>query len=55
MGYEGPVINYGEGGGLKNGRGAVKFYPYTKKGARKSFSHAEGGHNTFSDRFNTGA
>ena len=38
--------NYGEGGGLQNGRGGghVKFYPYEKGGGGgKSFSHAEGG------------
>ena len=34
---EGPVINYGDGGG-------GKFYPY-KKGDGKGFSHAKGGHN----------
>ena len=45
VGYEGPVINYGEsgGGGLQNGMGGIKFYPYTKKGGRHSLSHAEGG------------
>ena len=41
--------NYGEGG-YKTGGGDVKFYPY-EKGGRKSFSHAEGGHNKFWDSF----
>ena len=42
-GSKGLVINYGERGGLQNGRGGhVKFCPYTKGGG-KSFSHAEGG------------
>ena len=32
--YKGLVTNYGEGGGLQNGRvgGQVKFYPYERKG-----------------------
>ena len=34
---KGLVTNYGEGGGLQNGRGGhVKFYPY-EKGGRKKF------------------
>ena len=33
---KGLVTNYGEGGGLQNGRGGhVKFYPYEKGGAEK--------------------
>ena len=28
--HKGLVTNYGEGGGLKNGRGGGKFYPYEK-------------------------
>ena len=36
---KGLVTNYGEGGGLQNGRGGhVKFYPYKKGGGgRKKF------------------
>ena len=34
---KGVVTNYGEGGGVQNGRGGhVKFYPY-EKGGRKKF------------------
>ena len=35
---KGLVTNYGEGGGVQNGRGGghVKFYPY-KKGGQKKF------------------
>ena len=43
---KGLVTNYGEGGGLQNGRGGghVKFYPYEKGGGGgKSLSHAQGG------------
>ena len=42
---KGVVTNYGEGGGLQNGRGGhMKFYPYEKGGGGgKSFSHPEGG------------
>ena len=34
---QGLVTNYGEGGGLQNGRGGghVKFYPYEKGGQKK--------------------
>ena len=43
--WEGLVTNYGEGGGLQNGRGGehVKFYPYGKEGGGESISHIEGG------------
>ena len=36
-------------GGLQNGGGHMKFYPYEKGGGGggKSVSHAEGGHKTF--------
>ena len=37
------VINNREGGGYKMAGGQVKFYPYKKRGRKKSFSHAEGG------------
>ena len=44
---KGLVTNYGEGGGLQNGRGGghLKFYPYEKGGGGggKSFSHSKGG------------
>ena len=34
--YKGLVTNYGEGGGLQNGRGGhVKFYPYEKGGGEQ--------------------
>ena len=41
---KGLVTNYGEGGGLQNGRGGgTEVLPLRKGGGRKSFSHAEGG------------
>ena len=42
---KGLVTNYGEGGGLQNGRGggASEVLPLRKGGGGKSFSHAEGG------------
>ena len=58
LGAYGLVANYREGGGVQNGRGGhVKFYPYEKGGGggKKSFSHAEGGHNKFRGSFNIGA
>ena len=45
---KGLVTNYGEGGGLQNGRwwgggGHMKFYPYELRGGGgENFSHAEG-------------
>ena len=35
----------------RKGGGDVKFYPYEKVAATKSFSHAEGGHNKFWGNF----
>ena len=41
---KGLVTNYGEGGGLQNGRGGAReVLPLRKGGGGKSFSHAEGG------------
>ena len=45
--YKGVITNYGEGGGLQDGRGGggqVKFYTYKKGGrvGRTRFSHDEG-------------
>ena len=39
---KGLVTNYGEGGGLQNGRGGASFTP-KKRGGGKSFSHTKGG------------
>ena len=41
---KGLVTNYGEGGGLQNGRrGACEVLPLQKGGGGKRFSHVEGG------------
>ena len=42
---KGLVMNYGEGGGLQNGRGHVKFFPYEKggRGAEKVLAMLERG------------
>ena len=39
---KGLVTNYGEGGGLQNGKGGAREV-FAKRGHGKSFSHAEGG------------
>ena len=43
MAFNGLVTNYGQGGGLQNGRGHVKFYPYEKGGAEKVLAMLKGG------------
>ena len=50
---KGLVTNYGEGGGLQNGRGGhVKFCPYEKGGgAEKVLAMLKGGHKKFWGHF----
>ena len=47
MGLRDRSLITGKGSTKREGRGAVKFYPYKKEGGRKSFSYAEGGQKKF--------
>ena len=44
---KGVLTNYGEGGGLQNGRGAREVLPLRKGWAEKVLAMLKGGHNKF--------